>query len=70
MSQVEQGTCCSKVVRLYVEYKRIELRIPESTRALYICAEVGEEFGHDGEAKERKVGAWRRIEWGWGSHEG
>ena len=26
MSRVEQGSGCSRVVRLYVEYKRIELR--------------------------------------------
>ena len=70
MSQVEQGTCCSRVVRLYVEYKRIELRIPESTRALYICVGVGDEFGYDGEAKGRKVGAWGGMKRGWGDHEG
>ena len=70
MSQVEQGTCCSRVVRLYVEYKRIELRILESTRGIYIYVEVGEGFGHDGETKERKVGAWGGMKWGYGGHEG
>ena len=70
MSQVEQGTCCSRVVRLYVEYKRIELRIPESTRRIYIYSEVGEGLRHDGETRERKIGAWGRTKWDWGSHEG
>ena len=70
MSQVEQGTCCSRVVRLYVEYKRIELRIPESTRGIYIYTEVGEGSARDGETKKRQVGAWGGMKRGRGGHEG
>ena len=40
------------------------------SRYIYIYVEVGEGFGHDGETKERKVGAWGGMKWGYGGHEG